>query len=1166
MKRGGWLLLPLLALAFDAGAATCHLQAADAASAGGGECAQQWMDRHLKLNDLTAVGTHNSYKQAIPAAEYALIASRDARAALGLDYAHKPLAAELDAGARQLELDVVRDDPQGGRYLHPLVAQAVGSKLDPAWQQAMAQPGLKTFHVPDVDFRSSCVLFRDCLRQLLAWSNRHPRHVPIMILVNAKDGDGIPGGVTPRAFDAAGFDELDAEIRSVLPKRKLIVPDDVQGKYPTLREAVLADAWPTLAQARGKFLFALDESPEKVALYRGQRHSLEGRAMFVNTDENSPAAAYMTLNDAQRDAARIADAVRAGFIVRTRADSDTTQARSNDIAYRDQALASGAQWVSTDYLWPDVRLPGGFSVRLSKPAAALCNPLRARDHCTGVPVETVTDADRQRAESAPLDAPAPRSSPMTPPAKAPAGQTKPNNPPQPTTSATSADVVSEVDPYLGADWGGRVFVGAATPFGMVKLGPDMEDFDGRQNGPGYLSAGRILGFSHLHVSGTSGKYGNVLVMPVAGELNVADIRSPRSGETAQAGYFAAHLSRYDIDAELTSSDHVGFHRYRFAAGREAHVTVALDHLLQKGNGSESQKFLGGELWVRSPTVIEGVGRYIGGWNEGGEYRVHFHLEADNAAAAVRTWAGTAPTTQAHVSIDKDQPFGASLDYPAGDARQVQLKVGISFVSLAQARAHVATETPGWGFDQVRAANRARWQQSLARIDVQGATPAQRRQLYTGLYHAMLMPVDKTGENPKWKSFEPYYDDYYAVWDTFRTVGPLLTLIAPERQRDMLRSLIDIYRHEGWMPDARSGDSSGRTQGGSNADVLIADAYVKGLQGIDYKTAFAAMLKDASVEPDDATKYGRGGLRDYNTLGYVGAANERSGSRTVEYAYDDFAIAQVACGLGRKDEMQAALKRSGNWANLWDKDMKLDGLSGYLRPRNADGSWAEPYLKPRGTWADFLYEGDVRTYSLYAPHDVRELIALSGGERVFNGRLDTLFYKQYFDLGNEPGFLAPMLYLWAGRPDKAADIVSLAMQREFLDSRGGLPGNDDSGAMSAWYVWQMLGIYPNAGQDVYLIGTPGYAASRIDLGSGKSLRIVARNFDPQLNRYVQSATLNGQPLETAWFRHAQIRDGGELVLTMGAEPSGWGRKLPPPSLSDPGREFCQRPGAGSAAFD
>lgn len=401
-KRWYWTLACLALLSMEAHAQNCQPRAADLASAGGPACAREWMDQNLKLNDLLVVGTHNSYKQAIPAGEYTVLAAANPELAPRLDYAHKSLQSELDAGARQLELDVARDDPQGGRFAHPWVAQAAGSMLDPAWIAVMMQPGLKAIHMPGVDFRSSCPLFRDCLQQLLEWSHRHPDHVPILVLINAKDAGWMPDGKPLLPFDAAGFDQIDAEIRSVLPPEKLIVPDDVQGSYPTLREAVLANAWPRLRQARGKFLFALDENPRKVAVYRGDRPSLEGRVLFVRTDENSPAAAYMTLNDSQRDAERIAKAVRDGFLVRTRADADTMQARVNDTPYRDQALASGAQSISTDYLWADPRFPGGFNVRLPSHVAALCNPLRTGTRCAGVAVESVSSDDWQRAEAAPL--------------------------------------------------------------------------------------------------------------------------------------------------------------------------------------------------------------------------------------------------------------------------------------------------------------------------------------------------------------------------------------------------------------------------------------------------------------------------------------------------------------------------------------------------------------------------------------------------------------------------------------------------------------------------------------------------------------------------------------------------------------------------------------------
>lgn len=337
----------------------------------------------LRMNDLLVVGTHNSYKQAIPADELAAMRAAHGDQVLALDYAHRPLAEQLDAGARQLEIDVVAD-PQGGRYAKPLTALGTGAILPPRIAQALAKPGFKTLHMPDVDFRTSCATFVECLSQIRTWSDAHRDHAPILILLNAKEGQAsLPGGVTPLAFDETTFDALDAEIRSVFGPDRLITPDLVQGKKPTLREAVLAGRWPTLQAARGKVFFALDEGPAKVAIYRGKRASLEGRAMFVNTDEASPAAAYLTLNDpiAQKD--RIKAAVTAGFIVRTRADTDTWAARKADVTQRSAALTSGAQYVSTDYIWADERLPGRYMVRLPGAEAAACNPVRASKACDG---------------------------------------------------------------------------------------------------------------------------------------------------------------------------------------------------------------------------------------------------------------------------------------------------------------------------------------------------------------------------------------------------------------------------------------------------------------------------------------------------------------------------------------------------------------------------------------------------------------------------------------------------------------------------------------------------------------------------------------------------------------------------------------------------------------
>lgn len=329
----------------------------------------------LPMNAIQVVGTHNSYKLAIAPKEMETLRKANAKAADELDYSHKPLTEQLNGGARQLELDFVYD-PQGGRYATPLFRK-LNPDTTPYDLTPMAQPGMKVLHVPDVDYRSVCPLFVDCLKEIRAWSKAHPDHVPILIIMNLKqDQLKIPGAVPLLPFDAAAMDAVDAEIRSVFKDSELITPDRVQGRRKTLREAVAAGGWPKLKTARGKIMFALDESPAVVAVYRGARRSLEGRVCFINTDEASPAAGYMTLNEPIELKDRIGAAVKAGLIVRTRADADTHEARSNDLGRQQAAFASGAQYVSTDYMEPDprfgpyeTRLPGGGVARLS-PAKA----------------------------------------------------------------------------------------------------------------------------------------------------------------------------------------------------------------------------------------------------------------------------------------------------------------------------------------------------------------------------------------------------------------------------------------------------------------------------------------------------------------------------------------------------------------------------------------------------------------------------------------------------------------------------------------------------------------------------------------------------------------------------------------------------------------------------
>ena len=365
------MLASILAAAAVAVSPGCHLEH----PSGQPGCTRAAVDA-LKMNQIQVVGSHNSYKEAIAPKEMALVRASNPKAATELDYSHAPLTEQLNDGARQLELDFVYD-PKGGRYATPLGRKMVPDTT-PYDLTPYTKPGMKVIHVPDIDYRSVCPLLVDCFREIRAWSKAHPDHVPILIIFNLKqDQLKIPGAVKLLPFDAKAMDAVDAEIRSVFKPGELITPDSVQGRHKTLREAVMAGAWPTLRQARGKIMLAMDESPDVVAVYRGARKSLEGRMMFINApDEASPAAGYITLNDPIKQHDRIVAAVKQGLIVRTRADADTYEARRNDTAPREAAFASGAQYVSSDYLHADPRF-SSYEVHLPGGGVARPNPVTA---------------------------------------------------------------------------------------------------------------------------------------------------------------------------------------------------------------------------------------------------------------------------------------------------------------------------------------------------------------------------------------------------------------------------------------------------------------------------------------------------------------------------------------------------------------------------------------------------------------------------------------------------------------------------------------------------------------------------------------------------------------------------------------------------------------------
>ena len=703
------------------------------------------------------------------------------------------------------------------------------------------------------------------------------------------------------------------------------------------------------------------------------------------------------------------------------------------------------------------------------------------------------------------------------------------------SSLMAQDYSRYVDPRIGSEGLGRTFPGPCMPYGMAKPGPDAVTMPNAGWAP---IPEPVKGFSQMHVSGTGGgqKYGNILIQPY---LDSKEIIQKRVDEKISLGYYVCTFEN-GIRTEITASERCAFYRLDFGKKQKGKLLIdvatflGIDTIPDK---REAQQYVDSYVTCDGKYAVSGWSTVRGGWNNGGPYTVYFYLQSD------------VPLLYNNVKESKtrlDVTFLKSI---------ANLKLGISHISIAQAKRNI----PTCGFDAQLKHLRETWNGKLRKIEIAG-TEKQKRMFYTGIYHTMLMPVDKSGENPHF-SDTPYYDDYYAIWDTYRTSMPLLTLIDEDKQRDMIHSLLNIYKHDGYMPDARSGNWNGRTQGGSNAEIVIADAFAKGMEGINYELALQAMVKDAEVPPMDvdsdslldfalreslaAEKHGRGGLKEYNSLAYIPYGIDRAGNRTVEYSYDDWCIAQVAKGLHHPDLYEKYMKRSGNWRNLWRSDYEWQGMRGFIMPRDAAGRWLDsvpwgkskvyhpqiPYRPDTKVapwylpwWSTFFYEALSAEYSLSIPHDVPGLIEACGGKDAFIKRLDTFFANKHYNVANEPSFLTPYLYHWVGRPDLSVERINQIISDNYDDTPNGLPGNDDSGAMSSWLVFNMMGIYPVAGQNLYLVGSPMIPAYTIHLPNGKDLKVVAKGNEWNVKSQYDEAILRGTSIT-----HRQLLKGGTLVL-------------------------------------
>uniref|UniRef100_A0A8H7TS89 Glycosyl hydrolase family 92 domain-containing protein n=1 Tax=Bionectria ochroleuca TaxID=29856 RepID=A0A8H7TS89_BIOOC len=751
-------------------------------------------------------------------------------------------------------------------------------------------------------------------------------------------------------------------------------------------------------------------------------------------------------------------------------------------------------------------------------------------------------------------------------------------------AAANDDLSSYALTDTGSINGGNTFPGVARPLGMVKLGPDL--YTGSDSYSGYQPTGNFTGFTMLHESGTGGapKYGVVSQMPVVGTIEnplsdkMNDTRA--SADKTEVGYYKASLGSGTV-LEMSASKKAGIFKYTFPEKKENyHVLVDVSHVLSsyRGQGLE-QHFLGGNISVHleegsNKYYYTGFGTYDNGWNRAGPWTVYFCGYFDTESRYKTFLGKDFKTANLEEYSDKSSHesktarLGAVFSF---NQTSVVSRVGVSFISANQACSNVNSEIPeGTSIDTVRDGTREAWNSEVfSKVTTSETNVTKLNQLYTALYFMHLLPTNKTGENPLWQSSEPYYDDIFTFWDipSVSVSYPLLHILQPVYYEEFLRSMIDIWRHQGWVSDARSSFHNGAVQGGTNGDNVFADAFLKGVRGkVNWYDALSAMVKNAEEvpvtnndprDPTGATQEGRSALPDWHEHGFITPKFGRSVSRAVD-SVNDFSLASVALGLEDTDKYKKYFNRSLNWRNHWNPNLSALGFSGFVGPRDVEGFISQSPISCGGCyWGDYYYQGLPWEYSFNAHHDLGTIMDYCDGEQRFTERLEMTFTpgvysgngafgNTLFNPGNEPSFVTPYLYSYVNRQDLNAKRSRFIAKSYYSPTPAGLPGNSDAGAMESWLLWSMIGLFPMTGQPVFFIGSPWFSDLTIDLGGGKTLKITSEGGSEE-KFYVQSLKVNGKQWNKSWLSWYDIfAKGGTLDFKLGATPSNWTTGPTPPT--------------------
>lgn len=719
-----------------------------------------------------------------------------------------------------------------------------------------------------------------------------------------------------------------------------------------------------------------------------------------------------------------------------------------------------------------------------------------------------------------------------------------------------------VDPFIGTGgypWvSGMLFPGATTPFGMVRLSPDTT-FPGGINPftcgtAGYYYGHNYLwGFSHTRLSGTGATdMGHFRVTPAVGDTDPAKrLSNPiifsHEKETASPGYYAVYLPGIDCMAEMTAATHTGVHRYTFGSGKDAHIFIDATSFLRDGRAEEGKVTINPEA-----REVTGEGRVFTAFTgRYGGLKGYFAARFDTPFESFAVWNDGERVEGATVSAGSGKDAGADINFGNIKGRAVEIKIGISFVSLENARQNLDAEAGLPDFNAVRNAAKSTWETALSKIKIQTPDDDIKTIFYTALYHTMIMPTDFTDVNGEYLGFKKQvgiaedftYRTDMSLWDTFRTAHPLYNLIAPDIQRDCLKSLVRMARVGGTLPRWPSGGGYTGSMFGSPADMVVTESYLKGIRDFEAEEAFGYMKKTSMQTVPGADNRPR--VDEYNTYGYCLAKSDKdSVSRTLEYAWADGSIALMAEALGKNEDAEYFAAKSQNYKNLWNPVTK------YFQARFADGSWQKPLMPGITSYYDEILpvkvsdaycEGSPRQWRWSVPHDPQGLIDLFG-KKYFVRELDRFMLDASKNMaaidpgagywqGNQHDIHAPYLFNEAGRPDLTQKWVRWALAERHSTDVDGLDGNDDGGTLSAWYVFSAMGFYPVAGTDLYWHGSPNIERAEVNLGNGKTLTVIAKNQSPE-NIYVQNLTVNGQAVESPSFAHSLIAEGGTMVFTMG----------------------------------